>query len=180
MTVLMIVLGVLMILCGFGCILTPAAAFSTLSWLTGVAIIVAGVAAVFRYAAGRDGRSVWELIGGVAGILLGGLIVANGFVRFATDMVIAYAVALWILLYGVCGIAEALSLRRLNQALPSDLRTAGWLVVMLLGAATAAVGVVCLFQPMITILTVGLLVGISILISGIKVLVLSVQLMRAG
>lgn len=179
MTVLMIILSILMIICGVDCMVTPVETFSALGWLAGCAIVVVGFSAVFRYAAGKEGRSVWELIGGIAGILFGGLIVVNAFAQFATNLVIAYTAALWLVVYGICGIAEALKLRKINQALPSELRTAGWLVVMLLGVMTALVGVTCVFQPMITMLSVGLLIGVSILISGIKTLVLSIQIIKA-
>lgn len=179
MTVLMIIFSILMIVCGINCMVTPAETFSALGWLAGCAIIVAGVSAVFRYAAGRDGRSVWELIGGIAGVLFGGFIIANAFAQFATNMVIAYIAALWLLIYGICGIAEAMTLKRMNQELPSEFRTAGWLVVMILGIMTAAIGVICIFQPMITVLSVGLLIGASILISGIKTLILSIQIIRS-
>ncbi len=179
MTVLMIVLSILMIICGVDCMVTPVETFSALGWIAGVAIIFSGASAVFRYASGRDGRSVWELVGGIAGLLFGGFIVINAFAQFAANMVIAYAAAIWLVIYGICGISEALKLRKLNMELPSDLRTAGWLVVMILGVATAVIGVVCVFQPMITMLSVGLIIGVSILISGIKTLVLSIQIIRA-
>lgn len=178
MTVLMILFSVLMIIGGVNCMVTPVATFSALGWIAGAAILVSGVSAVFRYAAGREGRSVWELVGGIAGILFGGFIIVNVFAQFAANMVIAYAAALWLLVYGASGVAEALKLRKLNQALPSDLRTAGWLVVMILGVLTAAMGVMCLIRPIITIFSVGLLMGVSILISGIKTLILSVQIIR--
>lgn len=178
MTVLMIILSILLIIGGVVCMVTPVATFSTLGWLAGFAIIISGFSAVFRYASGKEGRSVWELVGGIAGILFGGFIVINAFAQFATNMVIAYAAALWLLIYGVTGIAEALKLRKLNKELPNELRTAGWLVVMILGVATAVIGVICVFQPMITMFSVGLLIGVSILISGIKTLILSIQIIK--
>ena len=179
MSVILILMSILMIVCGVDCMVTPIETFSSLGWIAGFAIVVAGVSAIFRYAAGKVNRSVWELVGGVAGVVFGGFIIVNGVAQFATNMVIAYAAALWLLIYGVTGIVEALSLRKLNQELPNDLRTAGWLVVMILGVVTAAMGVICIFQPMITALSVGLLIGASILVSGIKTLILSIQIIRA-
>lgn len=179
MTVLMIILSILMIIGGVECIVTPVATFSSLGWIAGVAIVVTGFSAVFRYASGKEGRSVWELIGGIAGILFGGFIIVNVFAQFATNLVIAYAAALWLLVYGVCGVVEAWKLRALNRELPSEMRTASWLVVMILGAATAVAGVVCVLQPMLTMISVGMIIGVSILISGIKTLVLSIQIIKA-
>ena len=178
MTVLMILFAILMIVGGVWCMATPVATFSALGWLAGCAIIVSGFSAVFRYAAGKEGRSVWELISGLAGILFGVFIVINGFAQFATNLVIAYAAAVWLVVYGVCGIAEALKLRKLNRALPNDLRTPSWLIVMLLGVATAVIGVICIFQPLLTMLSVGMLIGLSILLSGIKTLILSIQIIK--
>ena len=179
MTVLMIILSVLMIICGVDCIATPVQTFSSLGWIAGIAIVVAGVSAIFRYASGKDGRSVWELVGGIAGVLFGGFIIVNIFAQFATNLIIALSAAFWLLIYGVCGVAEALKLRKINLELPSELRTASWLIVMILGVMTSIIGVVCIFQPMITMLSVGLIIGVSILISGIKTLILSIQIMRA-
>lgn len=179
MTVLMIILSILMIIFGVDCMITPIKTFSALSWIAGIAVIVAGVAAVFRYAAGKAGRSIWELIGGIVGILVGLFLTINTFAQFATNMVIAYAVAVWLVVYGVCGVVEALNLKRFNQGLPDEFRTASWLVVMILGILTAVLGVVCVFQPMITVVSVGFLIGIAILISGIKTLVLAIQVARA-
>lgn len=179
MSVLMIILSILLIVGGISCMATPVATFSMLGWLAGLVIIVSGVTTIFRYAAGKASRSVWDLVGGIAGILFGGFIVANSFGQFAANMVIAYAAALWLIIYGITGIAEALKLRKMNLELPDEFRTAGWLVVMILGVLMAAIGVVCIFQPMITMLSVGLIVGVSILISGIKTLILSVQIIQA-
>ncbi len=179
MSVILILMSILMIVCGVDCIATPVATFSALGWLAGGSIVVVGVSAIFRFAAGREGRSVWELIGGIAGVLFGGFIVVNAFAQFATNLVIAVTAAVWMAVYGVCGISEALALRKLNQALPGELRTAGWLVVLILGAATAVIGIVCVFQPWITMISVGLLIGVSILISGIKTLILSIQIIKS-
>ncbi len=179
MTVLMIILSILMIICGVDCMVTPVETFASLGWIAGVAIMAAGISAIFRYASGREDRSVWELVGGIAGVLFGGFILVNVFAQFATNLLIAYAAAIWLAVYGITGIAEALKLRKLNRELPNELRTAGWLVVMILGAATAALGVACIVQPLITMLSVGMLIGASILISGIKTLVLSIQIIRA-
>ena len=178
MAVLLIILSILLIIGGVSCMATPVDTFSMLGWLAGFAIIISGITAIFRYASGKDGRSVWEMIGGIAGVLFGGFIVINSFAQFATNMVIAYAAALWLLISGITGIVEALNLRKINQELPNAFRTASWLVVMILGVATAVIGVICIFQPMITILSVGLLIGVSILISGIKTLILSIQLIQ--
>ena len=179
MSVLMIILSILLKIGGVSCMATPVETFSMLGWLAGLFIIVSGITTIFRYAAGKVNRNVWELVGGIAGILFGGFIVINAFGQFAANMVIAYAAALWLLIYGITGIVEALDLRRMNQELPDEFRTASWLVVMILGVSTAVIGVVCIFKPMITMLSVGLLVGVSILISGIKTLILSVQIIKA-
>ncbi len=178
MTILMIILSIFMIICGVDCIMTPTQAFSALGWIAGVAVVAAGVAAVCRYASGRSNRSVWDLIGGIAGILLGLFITVNSVAHFAANMVIAYAVAIWLVLYGIGDIFKSVSLRKLNQRVPDEFRTAGWLVVMVLGILTVILGVACMIQPKITIVSVGLLMGVSILISGIKTLVLALQIAK--
>lgn len=178
MSVLMIIFSIIMIICGIYCLVTPIQTFSALGWIAGIAVIATGVAAIFRYASHKAGRNIWDLIGGIIGVLVGVFITINSFAQFATNMVIAYAVALWLLIYGICGIGDANSLRKINKEIPDAFRTASWLVVMILSILTAVLGVICIFQPMVAAFSVGLLIGISILISGVKTLVLAIQLLR--
>lgn len=179
MTVIMIIFSILMIICGVYCIITPIQTFTALGWIAGIAVVVSGLSAVFRYASGRSGRSIWELIGGIVGILFGIFLTVNSFAQFAANIVIAYAAALWLIIYGISGIAEAVTMKRINKEIPEEFRTASWLVVMTLGVLTAVIGVLCVFQPKITFFSVGLLIGVSILISGIKTLILAIQIARA-
>ncbi len=178
MSVLMIVFSIVMIICGIDCIVSPIATFSALGWIAGIAIIVAGVSAIAHYAAGKTGRSIWQLIGGIIGLVFGLFILINSFAQFATNLVIAYAAALWLVFYGISGIIEALNLRKTNKKLPDKFRTASWLHVMILSILMVALGVICMIQPMITFFSVGLLIGIAILFSGIKVLIQAIQIIR--
>lgn len=178
MTVVMIILGILMILSGISCVVTPVATFSALGWLTGIAILAVGFASILQYAAGHEKRSIWELLGGICGVLFGGFLILNNFAQLATNIVLAYAASFWLLVHGICGIAEALKLRKLNQAAPDDERSAAWLLVMLLGILTIFMGITCVTQPILSMISVGWLMGASILTSGVKTLVLAVRSFR--
>ncbi len=178
MVIILIIFGVLMILGGISCIFTPVATFSALGWLAALAIIVTGISSIFRYAAGRDGRSIWELIGGILGTVLGAFLLFRPKGKYLTNTVIAYAAALWLVVTGICGIMEGWNMRKVNRDLPSSMRTSSWLLVLLLGVITAAIGVACFFRPIITAVSVGLLIGVSIMITGIKTLILAFQLSR--
>ncbi len=178
MTVLMVIFSIIMIIGGVGCMFTPVETFSVLGWLMGFSIIVAGISAVLRYAAGKSNRSIWELIGGIVGIIVGLFITINGFAQFAANMIIAYVAAVWIILYGINDIIESVKLKKFNKTLPDEFRTGNWLLVMILGILTVVAGIICIFQPGITAISLGLLVGVSIFISGIKTLVLAIQIAK--
>lgn len=175
MTVIMIILGILMILGGISCVATPVATFSALGWLAGIAIMTVGFSSVLQYAAGHEKRSIWELLGGICGVLLGGFLILNNFAQIATNIVLAYAAAFWLLVQGICGISEALKLRKLNQNAPDNERSATWLLVLLLGILTIFMGFACVAQPILSMISVGWLMGASILTSGMKTLVLAVR-----
>lgn len=178
MSILMILFGVLMIIGGISCFFTPIATFSSLGWLAGVSILVVGISAIVRYAAGHEERSVWNLIGGICESLFGAFLVFNDFAQIATSFVLAYLASFCLLVYGACKIIMALRLRRLNQSLPDELRTATWLAVMVAGVVVALIGVICIVQPMVSAISIGWLIGFYVLTSGAETLVVAVHSMR--
>ena len=178
MSIVMIILSVLMIIGGISCIAAPVATFSALGWLAGISILTVGLSSILQYAAGHEGRSIWELLGGICGILFGGFLIFNIFAQTATNIILAYAAALWLFVRGICGIVEALKMRKLNQALPDKARSAVWLVVLVLAILTVLMGAACIMQPVLSMISVGLLMGISIFTSGAETFVLAVHSLR--
>lgn len=178
MAIVMMVFGVLMVIGGISCIAAPVATFSALGWLAGIAILMAGLSSILQYAAGHEGRSVWELLGGICGILFGGFLLVNLFAQITTNVILAYTAAIWLVLRGIGSIIGAFQMRKLNRAMPDEVRSPVWLVLLLFGVLTVLMGGACVMQPILSMISVGWLMGISIVTYGIEVLVLAIQSLR--
>ncbi len=178
MAIVMMILSVFMIIGGINCIAAPVATFSALGWLAGVSILTVGLSSILQYAAGHEERSIWQVFGGVCGILFGGFLIFNIFAQAAANIILAYAAAAWLLIRGICGILEALKMRKLNQELPDNERSAVWLIVMVLAVLAALMGIACVIQPVLGMISVGLLMGISIFTSGAETFVIALHILR--
>lgn len=168
MFVFLLVFGILMVIGGIGCIATPIDTFSTLGWIVGVSILLVGISGIFRYAAAHDNRSIWDLLGGICETLFGGLLIFNNFAQLITSFALAYIAVFCVLVYGIAKIITAVNLKKINKKLPDKNRSAAWLSVMISGIFISLIGIICAFQPMIGAISIGLLIGIYVIISGVE------------
>lgn len=165
---LMVLLGVVMIVGGVKCISSPVESFATLSAFFGIIIIVSGVSAIVNYAAGHASRSIWNLIAGICGVVLGIFIAGNFHAQIATVMVLTMMIAVWMLVRGVENIHQAYLLKQINRELPDEARNGFWIVLMGLGVLTVVLGLICAANPFFGIISGGVILGVSLLFAGIQ------------
>ena len=178
MFVFLLVFGILMIIGGISCITMPVATFTTLGWIVGGSVLIVGISGVFRFAAAHDNRSIWDLLGGIVEVLFGGLLIVNNAAQFIASIWIAYIAAAFVLVYGIMKIITAVKFKKRNKELPDKQRSGAWLAVMISGILISLVGIVCIFQPMIAAVSIGLLMGIYVLISGIENIAAAIAVRR--
>lgn len=164
-----------MIMGGIGCMVMPIATFATLGWLVGFFVLVVGISTVVRYAAGHEERSIWDLVGGICEILLGGFLIFNNFAQIATSFTLAYVAAFFLLVHGIGKIVVSFKLKKINKELPDEIRSGAWLAVMISGILIVLIGVVCIFQPMVSVISIGWLMGFHVLVSGVETIVYAVR-----
>lgn len=169
MLILMIFLGILMIVGGISCMMTP-----VLGWLAGIFILMVGISAVVRYAVGHEECNIWNLLFGICECLFGGFLIFNNFAQLATSFMVAYIASFCILVYGIVRIVASLILKKINQALPDEMRSAAWLVAMAAGVLITLTGIVCIVQPMVSAIAIGWYV----LSSGAETLLIAVHGLR--
>lgn len=178
MFVFLLIFGILMVIGGIGCIAMPVATFTTLGWMVGASILIVGISGIFRFAAAHDNRSKWDLLGGILEVLFGGLLIVNNAAQFIASIWIAYIAAAFVLVYGVTKIISAVRMKKINKEMPDKQRSAAWLAVMISGVLISLIGIVCIFQPMIAAISIGLLMGIYVLISGVETLAVAFTVRR--
>lgn len=175
MRVVGVILGAALLVLGVYCLVTPVETFAMLSWLIGLAMLVDGVSNALTWNERRkygfaDG---WTLVGAIASIALGVLVLGSLAAQIVIDTILAYLVAAWLVIGGITRIAAAIGLRNLNR---TD-RTIGgnWLVLMLLGILVTAMGIACFIHPTFAMVGVGIILGLSIIVAGCSVIAASLS-----
>lgn len=169
--------GVLAILLGALALLAPgltlfafALVFAAYSTIDGIFQLITGV----RGARRKEDRWWTLVIAGLAGVVVGAL-----FVIWPLLSTLAYALML-VAIIGVWGIVSGVS--QLIAAIRLRREIEGEWLLGLSGAATAGLGaillVLALANPGLTVLSVGWLIGVWALVTGIMLLILAVRLKR--
>lgn len=165
MKIVTIVLGILLVVSGIYCILTPVATYSALGWIIGASMLVEGVAGIISWS---DLRRLglangWALAEAIISIVLGVFLLGSYVMQFAVDMFIAYLIAVWLVFSGITRVVAAISMR--NSQYPVESR--GWAGQLALGVVIAILGILCIFNPLSIVAGVGLMLGISIVLVGV-------------
>lgn len=168
MKVVTIVFGILLVIGGMYCIFTPVATYATVSWLIGLAMIVEGVASIASWSDLRKLglASGWTLAGAIVSIVLGVFLLGSYVLQFAVDVFIAYVIAFWLVFAGIARIAAAISIRSQDQT-----GSSGWIVQLVLGVLIILLGIMCIFNPLSVMISVGMMLGVSIVFVGVDLVV---------
>lgn len=174
MKILGIIGGILLIIGGCYCIATPVITFSTLGSLIGVAMIVEGALNGLTWNSRRmlgmaDG---WTLVGAIVSILLGTIVLGNGLLQLGIDTFIAYLVAAWLVVDGITRVAASFTLRKMYKEQGEEAGKNWWLL-LIAGILVIIMGIVCFCHPLLTMASVGLLMGMGVVSSGIGMLAVS-------
>jgi uncharacterized membrane protein HdeD (DUF308 family) len=163
--------GALAVLFGLLTLIWPGVTVLVLVALFGAYALVDGVIAlVTAVVGGRENRSqrVWQIVEGVAGILIGIMTFAWPGV---TTLVLLWLIAFWALVTGILEIVAAIRLRREIQG--------EWMLI-LSGALSVVFGLLLIVWPAAGALTVVTLIGIYALIFGAALVMLGLRLRKVG
>ena len=173
MKIIAIIMGVLLAIGGVYCMFAPIATYATISWLIGAAMVIEGVARIVVWSEQRrNGYATgWTLVGAIVSLLLGIFLLGSFVAQFAVDVFIAYLIAVWMVVGGITRIIAAFELRNLqNQAGPFA-GSGSWVSVLAIGAIITVLGVLCIFNPTAVMISVGFLLGLSIVSTGVALVV---------
>lgn len=168
MKVLGVILGVLLVAGGISCMFTPVATFLSLGTLVGFAMLVEGIGSIITWNARRqeglaDG---WSLAGAILSVILGIFVLVSGLMQFSIDLMLAYIAAFWLIMQGIFRIIGSFGLRKAERE--GAYRGPKWFWMLIAGIIIVIGGVVCLCHPLITMSSIGFLLGCGILSSGLS------------
>ncbi|MBQ9347395.1 MAG: DUF308 domain-containing protein, partial [Oscillibacter sp.] len=90
------------------------------------------------------------------------------------DMFIITMAAIWIIAIGVIRIIHAFRIRQFRAAVQSEFSETivgkDWWIGLILGILLALFGVLSLFNPVVLMLTIGIDIGIAVIIAGVNMI----------
>lgn len=173
MKILAIIMGVLLAIGGFYCMFAPVATYEALIWLFAIGIVVDGVARIVVWNEQRKAgvASGWTLAGGILSIILGVLLLSNIVLNIITGIFLAYVIAIGMVIGGITRIVAAFQIRNAGPFAGQS----SWVAILALGLLTTIIGVWFVINPGAVVLTVGFLMGLSIVFSGIALVVAGIR-----
>lgn len=155
-----VILGVLMIILGVYGVFHPVRFFASLGWMIGLAVMFAGFDGLGTWLAMHKTKaaSVWDLLLAILSIVFGVMLLFNVWMRIMTDEMLLVLFSVWIAMYGVM---------RIFNAVKQKPKLWGLLVV--LGVALIILALVSLAHPLITALSIGMCVAMNFMFQGINI-----------
>ncbi len=174
--VLSVILGVLLIMAGASCFVLPEMTFLMLGYIIGIVMLVEGVERMiiwFQRDRGTD-QSGWTLFSAIFSLVMGVILICNDILQLTMDVFIVYMCIGWLIFLGILRIVHAFQVRKMRkEAQAHDQHTElgrDWWVALILGILLVACGVIGFFVPAVVAGTIGILIGIGIIICGINLI----------
>lgn len=169
MKILFIILGAIMAIFGITLISTPVATFLEAGYFFAILLMVFGILNTINCITNKkfNLNLVYAILTAVLGILL---VAVPGFMAFADGFLI-YLMAIWFILQGVVCIYTAVQLKKKKEK--------GWGSQMFFGVLDIILGVYSVFHPLVLAYTLGLLVGVYFIVSGIQTIIAAFQFNKA-
>ncbi|MBR1634202.1 MAG: DUF308 domain-containing protein [Lachnospiraceae bacterium] len=166
------IVGVLLILGGFYCIMTPGLTYFSLGFFIGFSMLADGIARTVNWFSMRETHktSGWVLASGIISLVFGLIILSSIGMQISVDLFLAYLVAFWLVILGGMRIAHAIMFRNGAKEYGMEFISGKWWIGLLTGILLLLVGIVSVINPTALIFTIGFMIGFAILISGINML----------
>lgn len=156
--ILNIVAGILLIAAGVYCLCNEDVAVLSAGLMLGIFMLAAGIAEIVVFA-GTSGvliGSGWLLLDGVLTVVMSLFLLFN---HWFTMMSLPILFTVWLLFSGVSRFVSAFDLKALGMR--------GWGWILALGIVLLVFGVICMMDPWVSVVAVGVTVGLVFILEGI-------------
>lgn len=171
MRILTILGGILMVLTGAFCFISPGQTFLALAFIVGFVMVINGAIQTVAYLTGRGfhnkgDNNGWILADALITLLLGILVLCN---QLVADTAIPMVFGMWVLVTGILRIEAATHINKEKKL--KNFRTA-----MITGVLTTLIGLFGFINPLVTWLTTTFLLGFFMVMQGINTLELGINM----
>ena len=165
MTALGVITGIIMCILGVYSVSIPFKTFLGIGWLLGMLVMVVGLEYIVA-GCKKEKKDVWKIICGVLITILGIIMLSNGVQRFLTDMMAVYMVGAAVLISGISQIVNGAKVCKTSKS---------WGVLgIVLGVLSIILALIALGHPILTMISVGYIIGFNIIVFGVDMIIASV------
>lgn len=161
MTILSIIFGVLMIICGFSFMFTPLITFMDAGWFIVILVAVYGLIGLIKGISEKiyGVRFVFSVLSVVFGIA----VIFFPRLMLLADGVLIYMVAVWFVMQGFVSVFTAVNVtKRLDSGL--------WILQLIFGILGILLGCYSFFHPALVAVSIGFLIGFYFVETGFTML----------
>ena len=157
MRILSIIIGVLLIAAGIYCLCNQDVAAMSAGIVLGLLMLIAGIVEIVIFAGTSRFilGSGWMLLDGVLTVVMSLFLLFN---HWFTMMSLPILFTVWLLFSGVSRFVSAFDLKALGMR--------GWGWILALGIVLLVFGVVCMMDPWVSVVAVGVTVGLVFILDG--------------
>lgn len=153
--------AVLLIATGIVCFCCPAETLAGISIFLGISLLISGIGSIASYFTAKKIMlsAGWLLLGGIATVVLGILVLSNSSM-VAGALPIMFG--MWIIVMGLIRIMSAFDMKRLGFN--------GWWSDVLWGALLIILGVLSFYQPIVSAVMITIITGVFFVLNGIAMM----------
>ncbi len=161
MNVLSIIIGILLVICGFSCMFTPIATFLSTGYYLLILLLVYGIFGIIRYF--QKQSTPLNLIVSILAVIVGILCLIYPGTSLEINSLILKLIAVWLIIQGVVNIVTSVSAREEQK---------GWGWGVFVGILGILVGIYSFAHPGVEALTIGALIGLYFVEAGFDMIVM--------
>ena len=162
MTVLFIILGILMIISGISFMATPLITFISSGYVIAIMALVYGITGIIRAITRKEYGLIFVF--DILSALLGILVLFIPQLTLLIDSANLVIFAIWFIVMGVISIINAVTV---TKATGSGL----WVLQLIFGILGILLGIFSFSQPLVSALTIGIMIGIYFIEVGITMII---------
>lgn len=164
MTVLSVIFGILLAICGVICMVTPVATTFSLMYIYLVLLLSIGIIMLIK-CIGYKMYGI-EFIFSILSIIAGIFVFFSPNATFITEMILLYIMAGWLIFRGVVGLVTAAQAKSLTG-------NAVFTLAIIISVITILVGIYSFIHPLVFSGFLGVLAGVYFIVEGMDLIVFS-------
>ena len=162
MSVFLIIFGIIMVIAGIACLVTPIATTFGVMYFFMVLLFVTGIMLIIKCIAYK--RFGLDFFFGILSLIAGAFIVFTPEYAFATETFLLYLMAAWLVVRGIVGIVNAFSARRLIGG-------GTFALALIVSIIVIITGIYSFIHPMVFAFSLGILASCYFIVEGVDMII---------